>query len=139
MKELEIIEKLNQLNNIHLTFKCIQFSNDEIIEEFASLLTNKKVMIITSLDECLEKIVKAYNEKYDLVLVNEKIRFMLPIVSVVLNDNTEIIKPMIDVLYLLKDNKIIQKVKTCCNKKHSKYIAFKNKEELFLELINRGS
>ena len=46
MKELEIIEKLNQLNNFHLSLRVIQIDNDEIIKEVSKLNSNYMKHII---------------------------------------------------------------------------------------------
>ena len=135
MKELEIIEKLNQLNNFHLSLRVIQIDNDEIIKEVSKLNSNKKITTITNLEESFDKLYEAYNEKADVVLVNEKVNFLLPLISVLTKQSIDIIKPTIPVYYYLKDNKIIQKVKTACHKKMTTFTQIKTKQEL-IDLIN---
>ena len=135
MKELEIIEKLNQLNNFHLSLRVIQIDNDEIIKEVSKLNSNKKIITITNLEESFDKLYEAYNEKVDVVLVNEKVSFLLPLISVLTKQSIDIIKPTIPVYYYLKDNKIIQKVKTACHKKMTTFTQIKTRQEL-IDLIN---
>ena len=135
MKELEIIEKLNQLNNFHLSLRVIQIDNDEIIKEVSKLNSNKKITTITNLEESFDKLYEAYNEKADVVLVNEKVNFLLPLISVLTKQSIDIIKPTIPVYYYLKDNKIIQKVKTACHKKMTTFTQIKTRQEL-IDLIN---
>ena len=135
MKELEIIEKLNQLNNFHLSLRVIQIDNDEIIKEVSKLNSNKKITTITNLEESFDKLYEAYNEKADVVLVNEKVNFLLPLISVLTKQSIDIIKPIIPVYYYLKDNKIIQKVKTACHKKMTTFTQIKTRQEL-INLIN---
>lgn len=135
MKELEIIEKLNQLNNFHLSLRVIQIDDDEIIKEVSKLNSNKKITTITNLEEAFDKLYEAYNEKADVVLVNEKVNFLLPLISVLTKQSIDIIKPTIPVYYYLKDNKIIQKVKTACHKKMTTFTQIKTRQEL-IDLIN---
>lgn len=135
MKELEIIEKLNQLNNFHLSLRVIQIDNDEIIKEVSKLNSNKKITTITNLEESFDKLYEAYNEKANVVLVNEKVNFLLPLISVLTKQSIDIIKPTIPVYYYLKDNKIIQKVKTACHKKMTTFTQIKTRQEL-IDLIN---
>ena len=135
MKELEIIEKLNQLNNFHLSLRVIQIDDDEIIKEVSKLNSNKKIITITNLEESFDKLNKAYNEKVDVVLVNEKVNFLLPLACVLTKQSIDIIKPTIPVYYYLKDNKIIQKVKTTCHKKMTTFTQIKTRQEV-IDLIN---
>jgi len=135
MKELEIIEKLNQLNNFHLSLRVIQIDDDEIIKEVSKLNSNKKIITITNLEESFDKLNKAYNEKVDVVLVNEKVNFLLPLISVLTKQSVDIIKPTIPVYYYLKDNKIIQKIKTTCHKKMTTFTQIKTRQEV-IDLIN---
>ena len=71
------------------------------------------------------------------MLVNENIDFLLPIFTVLTKDMIELIKPMIPVYYYLKDNKIIQRVKTNCNKKSCQYMQIKTIDEL-IDFINKN-
>ena len=93
-------------------------------------------MVIDSLDNAFDKLTYAYNNKIDYVLVNKDLSFMLPLVNIITTDDISTIKPMIPTFYCLKDNRIIQKVKTTCNKKMSTYKAFHSIEELLEEVLN---
>lgn len=136
MNKLEIIEKLNQNNNFHLSLKVISATQDSVLYQIKEVIEkkNKSVIIITDIEGCYEKLKQAYQEKIDYVLVNSQISFLLPLVNIITNDDISVIKPTIPTYYCLKDNKIIQKVKTTCNKKMSKYSAFHTVEELINEL-----
>ena len=135
MKNQKIIEKLNQNNNFHLSLKVIQITDRKILEQLKQELenNNKKVVIINNSYEAL---LDAYNNKVDYVLIDETINYLLPLVVVITKEIIDIIKPIIPTFYLLKDNRIIQKVKTQCNKKMSKYISFKNVKELIDAIIS---
>ncbi len=138
MKNLEIIEKLNQSNNFHLSLKTISATDIEVLNKLKQVIENKNktTIIIASLENAYEELLKAYNNKIDFVLVNSKLSFMLPLVNIITTDDISIIKPIIPTYYCLKDNKIIQKVKTACNKKMSKYTAFHTIDELIEQAIN---
>ena len=138
MKNLEIIEKLNQSNNFHLSLKCILASDNEVLNKLKQVIENenKKAIIINLIDNAYEELLKAYNEKIDYVLIGQNLKFMLPLVNIITTDCIDVIKPMIPTYYCLKDNKIIQKVKTICNKKLSKYTAFHSVDELIFATIN---
>ena len=138
MKKLEIIEKLNQNNNFHLSFKSILATDNKVLSKLKQVIEskNKKAIIITSLDNAYEELLLSYNNKIDYILVNQELTFMLPLVNIITTDEVSIIKPIIPTYYCLKDNKIIQKVKTTCNKKLSKYIAFHSVDELIEEVNN---
>lgn len=132
MKNQEIIEKLKINNNFHLSLKVIQVSGENLIVFISNYLNkcNKKTMIITDLNECYEKLLNAYENNFDYVICNENINFLLPLVSIINNDELSIIKPMIPVFYLTKDNKIIQQIKTTCRKKMTTFQSVKNNDEL---------
>jgi cellobiose-specific phosphotransferase system component IIB len=138
MKKLEIIEKLNQNNNFHLSLKSILATDKEVLNKLKQVIENKnkKATIINFIDNAYEDLLKAYNEKIDYVLISQELTFMLPLVNIITTDCVDVIKPIIPTYYCLKDNKIIQKVKTTCNKKMSKYTAFHSIDELVLETLN---
>lgn len=137
MNKLEIIEKLNQNNNFHLSLKVISATQDSVLYQIKEVIEskNKSAIIITDIEGCYEKLQQAYQEKIDYVLVNSQISFLLPLVNIITNDDISVIKPTIPTYYCLKDNKIIQKVKTTCNKKMSKYSAFHTIEELINDVM----
>ena len=141
MTNQELIYRLNQNNNFHLSLKVIQFTDNKIAKEFATFLTqnNKKSVFVSLENELYDELEMAYKEKIEYVICDSSISFFLPLVSVITNDNVSIIKPIIPVLYYLKDNKIIQKVKTACNKKMTTYTCVKTKENLFDEIIKNIS
>lgn len=136
MKE-NIINKLNDKSNFHLSLKSILATDDLLLKKLKLAIenNNKTVMVLTSLENAYDELLKAYNEKMDYVLVNQNFSFMLPLVNIIGNDEVSVIKPIIPTYYCLKDNKIIQKVKTTCNKKMSKYTAFHSVDELIEEVI----
>ena len=138
MKKLEIIEKLNQNNNFHLSLKTISATDIEVLNKLKQVIENKNktTVIIASLENAYEELFKAHNNKIEIVLVNSQLSFMLPLVNIITTDDISIIKPIIPTYYCLKDNKIIQKVKTTCNKNMSKYTAFHTIDELIEQVIN---
>lgn len=134
--EKEVLMKLNDNNNFHLSLKVIQITDDDLISKCEEYLNGKgkTVLVILANDNLYEKLLNAYEMKVDYILINEKINILLPQSILITKDVTNIIKPMIPVYYLLKDNRIIQRIKTTCNKKYTTYIAIKIVEEYLLTL-----
>ena len=132
MKKQEIIKKLNLQNNFHLTLKVIQFTDLQLLKEFKNELENlgKSVIDITSIDTAYELLNKAYNDKIDYVLCNNSIDFLLPLVNVINTDDLSTIKPLVPVMFCLKDNKISQKLKTKCHQSYIPFEEYKSKKEL---------
>lgn len=130
----ETIKKLNQNNNFHLSFKVIQINDDSIIDLLIKKI-NEKVYVIKERYDLYDKLLDAYNNKYKYIVCNETINFLLPLVTIIVKDDVSLIKPTIPVYYYLKDNKIIQKVKTTCNKKMTTYEGFKTIEDLLCKVI----
>ena len=131
-----ILEKLNQNNNFHLTFKVIQIDDDKVID----LLVNKistKVYVIKENNDLYDKLLKAYNENYKWIICNSSIDILLPQVVVLTSDNIDIIKYNIPVYYHLKDNRKIQNIKTACNKINLSYTAFKSIDLLLDQIIKQ--
>lgn len=136
MLESEIISKLNKENNFQLSLKVVQFTDDNLALSFISYLNNfhYSTIFIDGLNEAYALLKKAKDEKIDFVIVNNKISFLLPLVSVVSNDDLSIIKPFIPVYYYLKDNIIIQKLKTYCHKSDYQFLSFKTIDSLFANI-----
>ena len=136
--EKDLLLKLNEYNNFHLSLKVIQITDNDLISECEEYLyaQGKKVFVILTKDSLFENLLKAYESKVDCVLINENINILLPQSILITKDVTSIIKPMIPVYYLLKDNRIIQKVKTACNKKYTTYKSTKSVEE-YLQTLNQ--
>ena len=134
--EKEVLMKLNDNNNFHLSLKVIQITDDDLISKCEEYLNGKgkTVFVILANDNLYEKLLNVYEMKVDYILINEKINILLPQSILITKDVTNIIKPMIPVYYLLKDNRIIQRIKTTCNKKYTTYIAIKIVEEYLLTL-----
>lgn len=134
--EKEVLMKLNDNNNFHLSLKVIQITDDDLISKCEEYLNGKgkTVFVILANDNLYEKLLNAYEMKVDYILINEKINILLPQSILITKDVTNIIKPMIPVYCLLKDNRIIQRIKTTCNKKYTTYIAIKRVEEYLLTL-----
>lgn len=134
MEKLQIIEKLNIEKNFHLSIKCIQITDNILISKIKENISNK-IIVITSLTDCYDLLKKAYQEN-KCVLINEKIDFVVPLLTIITTDCYDIIKYNIPVYYHLKDNKVISKLKTECNKKHTVCRLFKSKEDLYVQIIN---
>lgn len=132
----QLIKRLNEENNFHLALKVIQVTDCEISKKLKDLLCSlgKSCEIIDN-DNPYEILKKAYDEKTDYVIAGSNDNYLLPLVVVINNDNVDVIKPMIPTLYLLKDNKIIQKVKTKCNKLSSPYFQIKDEKEIISYLF----
>lgn len=135
MEKINIIEKLNNNNNFHLSLKTIQVTDKNLLLKLKEKLANKSI-VIDNLKDCYDLLLLAYNKKIEYVLINEIVDFTIPILTIISNDNTNIIKYKIPVYCLLKDNKIIQKVKSACHKFSTSYTLFKNQDELILEVLN---
>ncbi len=138
MNQQELNEKLNQNKNFHLTLKVIQFVDDDLLNDFADYLTSFHCTYvkIKNINEAYEILLQAYQNQIQYVLCNDCIDCLLPLVCIVSQDNFTIVKPIIPVYYLLKDNRIIQKLKTLCRKRMTTFTAFKNKKELFQQVLN---
>lgn len=136
--EKDLLLKLNEYNNFHLSLKVIQITDNDLISKCEEYLyaQGKTVFVILSNEGLFENLLKAYESKVDYVLINENINILLPQSILITKDITSIIKPMIPVYYLLKDNRIIQKVKTTCNKKYTTYKSTKSVEE-YLQTLNQ--
>ena len=69
MNKLEIIEKLNQNNNFHLSLKVISATQDSVLYQIKEVIEkkNKSVMIIIDIEDCYEQLKQAYQEKVDYV------------------------------------------------------------------------
>lgn len=134
----DLLLKLNEYNNFHLSLKVIQITDNDLISKCEEFLCaqGKTVFVILTNDSLFENLLKAHESKVDYVLINENINILLPQSILITKDVTSIIKPMIPVYYLLKDNRIIQKVKTACNKKYTTYKSTKSVEE-YLQTLNQ--
>ena len=136
MNNGKIIKELNTYNNFHLSLKVIQITDENLLNSVSIFLkeNKKSSIIITSLNKVIEKLQKAYNEKIDYVLCNENIEFLLPLVIILTKENLDLIKPLIPVFYTIKDNKIIEKLKTTCRKKMTSFDKICDENELFREI-----
>ena len=132
----QLIKRLNEENNFHLSLKVIQVTDCQVSQNLKDILCSlgKSCEIIDN-DNPYETLKKAYDEKTDYVIAGSNDNYLLPLVVVINNDNVDVIKPMIPTLYLLKDNKIIQKVKTKCNKLSSPYFQIKDEKEIISYLF----
>ena len=100
MKNLKIIEKLNQSNNFHLSLKCILASDNEVLNKLKQVIENenKTTVIIASLENAYEELLKAHNNKIEIVLVNSQLSFMLPLVNIITTDDISSIIAVGDLL-----------------------------------------
>ena len=127
----QLIKRLNEENNFHLALKVIQVTDCEISKKLKDLLCSLgKSCEIIDCNDPYNFLKKAYYEKIEYVIAGSEDNYLLPLVVVINNDNVDVIKPMIPTLYLLKDNKIIQKVKTKCNKLSSPYFQIKDEKDI---------
>ena len=136
MNNAEIIKELNKYNNFHLSLKVIQITDDKLLESLSTFLKDNKKssIIITTLNNVIDELLKAYNKKIDYVLCNENIEFLLPLVIILTKENLDLIKPLIPVFYTIKDNKIIEKLKTTCRKKMTSFDKICDENELFKKI-----
>ena len=132
----QLIKRLNEENNFHLALKVIQVTDCQVSQNLKDILCSlgKSCEIIDN-DNPYETLKKAYDEKTNYIIAGSNDNYLLPLVVVINNDNVDVIKPMIPTLYLLKDNKIIQKVKTKCNKLSSPYFQIKDEKEIISYLF----
>lgn len=134
--EDNIVRLLDENDNFHLKIKSIQITDDNLLRAFEKILNQKgyTTMMINK-DDIFINLKKAYDNNIDYILIDEKIDILLPLVVVVTNDYPKLIKPTIPVVYLQKDNRIIQKIKYDCNCNYTTCKQIKNENELFDELL----
>ena len=129
----QLIKRLNEENNFHLSLKVIQVTDEKVALQLLDKLQEEgKTVDIIDKNDPYKTLKKAYEEKIDYIIARSNDNYLLPLVVVIANDDIDVIKPMIPTLYMLKDNKIIQKVKTRCNKLNSQYKQIKS----ILEIID---
>ena len=129
----QLIKRLNEENNFHLSLKVIQVTDEKVALQLLDKLQEEgKTVDIIDKNDPYKTLKKAHEEKIDYIIARSNDNYLLPLVVVIANDDIDVIKPMIPTLYLLKDNKIIQKVKTRCNKLNSQYKQIKT----ILEIID---
>ena len=136
MKNKELLNKLNEQNNFHLTFKVVQIT-DYTLLEYVSSKTNEKNVVVDSKNDIYEQLKKAYNDNIRVVFIDEKIDCLLPYYICLTKPCLDIIKPLISVFYTTKDNKEKENIKTACRKKMTKWQEFKSNEEMLDYLINQ--
>lgn len=136
MKQQKLMLKLNKEHNFHLSLKVIQFSEVSLLYEFNDFLINKNIYskVIVN-DVTYEQLQEAYSEK-KVVLCDKNITLLLPLVCVISSDDFSIVKPCIPTYYHLKDNRIIQNLKTLCHKQNITFTSFKTKNELFTQILS---
>ena len=123
-------KRLNEHNNFHLSFKVIQTNDYELIKTLKSTLLSfgRKVEVVDNYN-LFENLLKAYENNVEIILCDESCDVLLPLCVVITNDNINLIKPYIETLYMQKDNRIIQKIKTTSNKKESTLTKVNNYQE----------
>ena len=131
----QLINKLNEEHNFHLSLKVVLFSEDNLLNQVYDKLVslNYKCQKIDC-NNRYESLKKAYDEKVDYVLASSEETYLLPLLVVISNEDIEGVKPLIPTLYMLKDNKIISKLKTKCNKLSSSYSQIRSIEEIIEKL-----
>lgn len=134
----EIIKKLNENNNFHLSLKGIQITDNNLINEVKKHLESKGLTVkILGKNNLYNDLEEAYKNKIDYVLYDDSINILLPLFIVLTNGNTDIIKPIIPVYYIQKDNKVIQRIKTVCNSNYTMYNKIDEISEIY-ELLDKG-
>lgn len=129
----QLIKRLNEENNFHLSLKVIQVTDENVALQLLDKLQEEgKTVDIIDKNDPYKTLKKAHEEKIDYIIARSNDNYLLPLVVVITSDDIDVIKPMIPTLYMLKDNKIIQKVKTRCNKLNSQYKQIKT----ILEIID---
>jgi len=129
----QLIKRLNEENNFHLSLKVIQVTDENVALQLLDKLQEEgKTVDIIDKNDPYKTLKKAHEEKIDYIIARSNDNYLLPLVVVIASDDIDVIKPMIPTLYMLKDNKIIQKVKTRCNKLNSQYKQIKT----ILEIID---
>ena len=112
-----LINKLNEEHNFHLSLKVILFTDNDVLNQvFDKLVSLNYKCHKIDCNSRYESLKNAYENKADFVLASSSEIYLLPLLVVVSNENIDAIRPYIPTLYMLKDNRIIQKVKTRCNK-----------------------
>lgn len=140
MQKEEIIKLLDQNNNFHLTFKVISFEDKTLLKEYDDYLNNRLIdhLLLTDMDNCLKLIQNHYNNQQKYIITTTDFDFFLEQLIVLSVGNTKLIKPIIPVYYLSKDNKVIQKIKTRCHQiNNNLFFGYKNKEQLFIDITNQ--
>lgn len=127
----KILDKFEKDNFFQLKLKSIQITDNDILNKLSNKLDDLgyKNKIIDE-NNIYDDLYDAYINKVDYVLINEKIDILLPQLIVIIGDYCNLIKPIIPVYYYLKDNKIIQKLKTTCNSNYTTYTKIDKKDEI---------
>ena len=135
MEKQETIKKLNKHDNFHLTLKIIQITDNLLIKEVISKISKKSV-VIDNQNNIYNQLKEAYETRVEYVFIDEKIDYLLPIYICITKEAFDIIKPIVPVFYVLKDNKQKEKIKTICRKKMTTWQEYKTTQEMLDELIN---
>jgi len=104
-------------------------NDDNLAFRLGSFIENSLVILDTN--DIYNKLKEAFNNHVTYIVCNGKIDFLLPMVSVLVNDDTSIIRPRTPVYYMIKDNKIAQHVKTRCHQMDVSFTYYKKEDELF--------
>lgn len=131
MNQENLIEKLNQHNNFHLALKVFQITDNKLIDDVSVQLIKRGIntQYLDTSKDVFSQLKQAYDEK-NVLFCDETISILLPQVLVLTKVCTNLIKPIIPVIYRLKDNKEIQQIKTACNKMNVTYVCCKDIESI---------
>ena len=135
MEKQEILKKLNKNNNFHLSIKVIQVTDNLLIKNITTKIS-KKCFIINNENSVYDQLKEAYETGVEYVFIDEKIDYLLPIYICITKACYDIIKPIVPVFYVLKDNKEKENIKTACRKKMTTWQEYKNTQEMIDEIIN---
>lgn len=112
----ETLKKLNQQNNFQLSLKTIQINEIEALNQvYECLIKDGKNVAKIASNDLYNELLKAYNDKVDYILIDKDVTILNPIIIGLFMESDVVIKPQSKVVYVINDNRIVNKLTSTCN------------------------